>query len=381
MKTITAFLLLCATTFGAAPVAKIIGPTTARPGAIVILSVEGVKPKHIKWRVDASQVQIPKDGAAEALEATAVVLREAGYSVQLPPADAPQIYLVLDDSRRLLLSSYVGTYKAKLVVGNDDGVDDVEHQVVVSGTLPIPVPVPVPIPTPIPTPIPVPVPIPSDVAAKITAAVKAAPVVEFNQVADAYVRIADQIKGGLLSTPQQVNAFTSVLVPIAAGTHAAEWAKIDSDNIKPYLATASLTKASDYEPVWRMIAAAVKAGLVDIPPPVVVPPDVTPLPDKGLHVCIVEEMDDRSTLPASHIAIFSSSKFKGWLDQNGIKWRMFDDDVDQSKLDAVWKLALKKVSESGVKLPAIIVSNDTTGTIAPLPASEEAVQTLVEKFK
>lgn len=372
MNRIAAFLLLCAAVSAAPPVAKIDGPTERHPGALTFLDASGSTADKFSWLVDTTGVTVPKDGTPDVAE-TIFALRAMGFEVQEPEDKSEPLWAISDDGKRVWLSSYPGVYAVTLGVSNADGVALLAWKVKVSGDVPIPVPVPVPVP------IPTPVPVPTDFPVQLTAAVKAVPAAraELGKVADVYSLIADQIKSGLLDTPAKVTGFTSVLVTASVGAHGAEWANIDTTVIKPHLATLNLTTAAQFEGPWRQISAAVKAGLVDIPPP----PDVVPLPVTGLHVCIVEEMDDRSMLPAQQAGIFTSSKFKGWLDQNGIKWRMFDDDVDQSRLDAVWKVALKKVADSGVKLPAIIISNGATGTIAPLPANDDAATALVEKYK
>lgn len=169
MKTafVTAFLMLaslaCAEAPDAeapeakAPVAKIAGPEKANQGDIIVLSVSGA-PKHAKWKVDASGVDVPQDTAVADLEKTAEQLREAGFDVQAPPRDAPPIYLELDKGKRLILSSYRGTYLVSLAVGNDDGVDQTTFKVVVGAPKPKPddpdPPEPDPDPEPKPTPEP-----------------------------------------------------------------------------------------------------------------------------------------------------------------------------------------------------------------------------------
>lgn len=226
-------------------------------------------------------------------------------------------------------------------------------------------------------PPPPPPPVVETFDAKLTKAVAASPKDThegLGRVAKLYETVADQIKGGLLKTPEAVTTFTDSLTPVASPA----WAGIKTSVVDPHLKTLTLATAADYEPVWRQIAAAVKAGLTDIPPPVVVDP---PLPVTGLHLLVVEDKDARSKLPASQVGIFSSTKLKGWLDTNGVKWRMFHFNVDQTQLAPVWKEGMKRISDSGQALPAMIVSNGTKGFIGPLPVTEDDVILLVEKYK
>lgn len=133
----SAFLLLTSLCFADAPVAKISGPDKANQGDIIVLSVSG-SPKHAKWKVDASGVDVPHDTAVADLEKTAEQLRDAGFDVQAPKRDEPPIYLELDKGKRLILSSYRGTYLVSLAVGNDDGVDQTVFKVVVGEAKPKP---------------------------------------------------------------------------------------------------------------------------------------------------------------------------------------------------------------------------------------------------
>lgn len=223
-------------------------------------------------------------------------------------------------------------------------------------------------------PIPPPPPVVDDFPTKLTKAVAASPKEShegLGRVAKLYETVADQIKGGLLKTPEAVTTFTDSLAPVASPA----WSKIKADVVDPHLKTLSLKTASDYEPLWRQIAAAVKAGLTDTPPPVVVDP---PLPVQSLHVLVVEEMDDRSRLPASQVNIFTSTNLRKWFVENNAQWRMFDDDVDQSKLEAKWRDALSRPRAS---LPWATVSNGRTGWEGPLPTTETEFIQILERHK
>jgi len=168
-----------------------------------------------------------------------------------------------------------------------------------------------------------------------------------------------------------VTGFTSVMTTAVSP----EWAAIETAIVKPHLATLKLETAAQHEGPWRDIAAAVRAGLTDIPPPVVVDP---PLPVTGLHVLIVEEMDDRRVLPASQVSIFTSTKLRDWFDANNVQWRMFDDDTDLSLTEQKWQDAMGRPRTA---TPWIVCSNGQTGYEGPLPKSVDELITLLEKYR
>lgn len=240
-----------------------------------------------------------------------------------------------------------------------DEIVDVETTLVVEGSGPAPTPTPTPVVEDFPT--------------KLAAAVKANPEAKLAQVANTYVTVADGIKGGVFTTPQQVTAATDGFVGLIGST---AWPGIKSSVVDPYLATQALTKAGDYEPLWRQIAAAVKAGLTDIPPP---DPDVDPpIPVTGLHVLILEETGDRNKLKPGQLAILTSTVLRQWFTDNNADWRIWDKDVDAQFEPQVWKDALKL--ERG-PLPWIIVANGKTGYSGPLPQTVEETILLLNKYK
>lgn len=331
MRTLTAFVLLCGLVHAAEP--SIVGPKSAKVGQPpwVTLSIKDAAPGSVTtW----SGAIGPGLVGMEAKDGVAV-------STAVP-----------------------GRYGFRCVIQTPkDGLDDVqilETVLLIEGDGVVPPPDVVP---------PV-----VDWQARLTAAVKSAPDKHagFAKVAGVYALVADQIKGGLLTSADQVTKMTTAMTGFASP----EWAALDSSIVQPHLKTLTLTKAADYEPLWRQIAAAIKAGLTDIPPP-----DVVPIPVTTLHVLIVEEMDDRNTLPASQVDIFSSTELRKWMVEHNAQWRMFDDDIDTSQLEQKWKDGLKKIADSGLQLPVVLVSNGTRGTIEKLPKSVAELTALLEKFK
>lgn len=329
MRTVVAFLLLCATALSDGP--SIVGPKSVKVGQPpwVVLAVDGAEAGAVtRWSgaIGPGLVGMEsKDGIAVS---TAVPGRYAFRCIVQTPKDGIDPIVVLDT----------------VLVVEGDGV--------------------VPVPDVVPT---------VDWQARLTAAVKAAPDKHagFAKVAGVYGLVADQIKGGLLTSQDQVTKMTTLLCSAASP----EWAAIDASIVQPHLKTLTL-KLSDYEPLWRQIQAAIKAGLTDIPPP-----DVVPVPTTTLHVLIVEESDERGTLPASQVSIFTSTDLRKWLTESKAQWRIFDQNVPQEQLADVWKSGLKKVSESGLQLPVVLVSNGSKGTIEKLPKSVADLTALLEKYR
>lgn len=249
-----------------------------------------------------------------------------------------------------------GTYRFRVIVqaplDGPDTIDIYESTVIVEGGGPAPDP-----------------PKPEDFPSKLTAAVKAVPESHgaLKRVANAYLLVADQVKNGLFTKPEQVVKFTDVTTGLIP-----EYAEIKQRIVDPHVASLNLQSAADFEPVWRQISNAIKAGLMDVPPP------SPPIPVTSLHVLILEETENRNLLPSSQVLIFTSTKIRKWLGDNGAKWRIWDKDVDATREDKVWQDALK--IERG-DLPWVIVSDGAKGYSGPLPKTVDEMIELLEKYK
>jgi hypothetical protein len=325
MRTVVAFLLLCATTLAEGP--SIVGPKSVKVGQPpwVSLSVDGAEAGSVtRWSgaIGPGLVGMEsKDGVAVS---TAVPGRYAFRCIVQTPKDGIDPIVVLD---------------TVLVVEGD-------------GVVP---------PDVVPT---------VDWQQRLTAAVKAAPDKHagFAKVAGVYGLIADQIKGGLLTSPDQVTKMTQLLCAAASP----EWAAIEASIVQPHLKTLTL-KLSDYEPLWRQIQAAIKAGLTDIPPP-----DVVPVPTTGLHVLMVWESSQPGEIPESQVQVLTSTIVRDWIRDHNGQFRVFDDDTDLSQTPKVWQDAMKVPRQS---LPWIVVSNGRTGFSGPLPKNIDETIQLLEKHK
>lgn len=279
----------------------------------------------------------------------------------------------------------LGTFTFKCLIQKElpgkDYVRFLEATVVVEGNVPIPVP-PLP-PGPIP---PGPVPVPTDFASQLTAAVKAALDQKgFDSVANTYAKVADQIRGGspLTKTPEQVKGLTSMMTSFAAP----QWGVIDAAAVQPYLATLSLTRSADYEPVWRMIAAAIKAGLGPQPPPGPTPepnppgptpPGPAPIPVSELRVLIL--YDDKKPIPPAQQGVIDSAPFKVWMKEQGVNYRIWPlTNLDTSMADSGWQKAVANREGSGPTW--FLVSNGTTGSKGPVPLTLDEAKAAVLKIK
>lgn len=116
--------------------------------------------------------------------------------------------------------------------------------------------------------------------------------------------------------------------------------------------------------------------VVDPPPPVV---DVKPLIDgDGLHVLIVEEVDDRRSLSRDQLAIITSSTLRGWFTDHKAAWKVWDQNMDTSHEPAKWQAAMKIERAS---LPWLIVScKGKPNFSGPLPATMDATLEVLGKY-
>ncbi len=142
------------------------------------------------------------------------------------------------------------------------------------------------------------------------------------------------------------------------------------------------------------------------PDPTPTPADEVPIPNvTGLHVLVLYESGDASTLPAAQQAVLYGKTVRDYLnlksplgpDGKTHQWRMWDKDVDASNEQPLWQDALKRGLDK-VKnwiqpkdkdgkpvgptkaVPWIIVSNGKAGYEGPLPANVADMMTLLKKY-
>lgn len=128
---------------------------------------------------------------------------------------------------------------------------------------------------------------------------------------------------------------------------------------------------------WVMIGLAVfllaKGGGL---PSIVVTP--APIDVPGLHVLIVEEKEDRATVPAGQQSVLKSSLISQHvINEKKAEFRQYDD--DPTITEEPWKSAMARPRNS---LPWIIVSNPGKGGFeGPLPGSIDETLALIGRFE
>lgn len=111
----------------------------------------------------------------------------------------------------------------------------------------------------------------------------------------------------------------------------------------------------------------------------------TPLGQDGLRVLIVEDVEQRTTLPASQRIIFSDPEIREYLEQHCVKdasgapeYRILDHETNMADAPPVWRDAMQRPRKS---LPWIIISAPPRGgTEGPLPASSDETLTLLRRW-
>ena len=114
------------------------------------------------------------------------------------------------------------------------------------------------------------------------------------------------------------------------------------------------------------------------PPIVVVEPDPAPFKADHLTVLVIEDSGRRRDLPASQVNIFTSSKLRKLITDNGGECRFWSITEDGEFDSAVFREAAKVPRES---VPWIVIANGKRGFSGPLPPNVDGVIALVEKFK
>lgn len=119
-----------------------------------------------------------------------------------------------------------------------------------------------------------------------------------------------------------------------------------------------------------------------IPP---VPPGPTPIPTEGLHVLVVYETADLSTLPRAQMQVLTSGAVRDYLNQKCVKgpdgktaeWRIWDKDVDAKNESKFWQDVMARKRD---KLPWLYVSNGKAVYEGPLPGTIDETLALLRKF-
>jgi hypothetical protein len=123
-------------------------------------------------------------------------------------------------------------------------------------------------------------------------------------------------------------------------------------------------------------------------------PAPQPMPSEGFRVLIVRETKDLSSLPASQVAIFSSTEVRQYLNQktllegNQRAYRIWDQNTDISRESETWKIAMDGVINGNkthniskaTSLPWILLTNGKEGYEGPLPNDVDKMMELLRKY-
>ena len=128
--------------------------------------------------------------------------------------------------------------------------------------------------------------------------------------------------------------------------------------------------------LWVGLGGALPHVPLPIPHVVVEEPLIA---GEGLHVLIVEEVDDRRSLSRDQLAVLTSSALRGWFTDHKAEWHVWDKDFDASHEPENWQAALKIPRES---LPWLIVSRKGKPNYSgPLPATVDATLEVLRRYE
>jgi hypothetical protein len=160
-----------------------------------------------------------------------------------------------------------------------------------------------------------------------------------------------------------------------------------------YWARDNLLQIASAEEVERL-QIAVGEPKPDPPKPDPPGPAPQPMPSEGFRVLIVRETKDLSSLPASQVAIFSSTEVRQYLNQktllegNQRAYRIWDQNTDISRESETWKIAMDGVINGNkthniskaTSLPWILLTNGKEGYEGPLPNDVDKMMELLRKY-
>lgn len=122
-------------------------------------------------------------------------------------------------------------------------------------------------------------------------------------------------------------------------------------------------------------------------------PTPAPIPEPGLRVLIIEEVNNRSSLPRTQLTLLTSTSFRKFLNESCVKanipnpvpeWRLFDKDSSLDNESSLWKKAFQRFHNTTITpsptVPWLIVSNGKKGFEGPLPKTEDETITLIKKY-
>lgn len=124
------------------PAPVISGPAAAFVGSLVVLDATESRGDYYSWLVDTSGVTLPPVAEAAELSRHIAALRAAGLNVlEKKELELTPTHIVIDSGRKLILSSFPGTYRVILAVSVDGvGVAQAVHTVTIRRATPGPPP-------------------------------------------------------------------------------------------------------------------------------------------------------------------------------------------------------------------------------------------------
>lgn len=130
-----------------------------------------------------------------------------------------------------------------------------------------------------------------------------------------------------------------------------------------------------------LILIGQRGNLPPLPIPLPIPHVVIEEPliaGEGLHVLIVEEVDDRRSLSREQLDVIASSTLRGWFTDHHAQWHLWDKDHPTEHEAANWQAAMKIPRQS---LPWLIVSlKGKPNFSSPLPANLDATLDVLKKY-
>ena len=106
-------------------------------------------------------------------------------------------------------------------------------------------------------------------------------------------------------------------------------------------------------------------------------PTPAPIPVSGLHVLIIEETDDRGSLPSNQLGVLQTTEIQSYVKSRGGEFRQYDDDPEIA--DPLWRAARDRPRTT---LPWLIISNGLTGYEGPIGQMTVAdVLELIRKYE
>jgi len=101
-----------------------------------------------------------------------------------------------------------------------------------------------------------------------------------------------------------------------------------------------------------------------------------PIEVDRLTVVIVEETENRDSIPSSQLNAISSQVWRDYVEEDGGQWRVLDPHTDISK-DKPW--VKESLNKERTSLPWLIVSTKNDGYSGPMPNTVDELMGIIKK--